>query len=145
MAAPGLGTFAVDRSWRLYLDPELLTGAGRWDATTVGAVLAHEVGHLLRDHAARADALPHPHHHLAWNLAADAEINDDLLAGGVPLPAGVVTPAGIGCDDGDLAEAYYDAPHAPTASGRRRRFWRLRIRFGHRAGPGGVACRGGPG
>ena len=40
MAAPGLGTFAVDRSWRLYLDPELLTGAGRWDATTVGAVLA---------------------------------------------------------------------------------------------------------
>lgn len=108
VAAPGLGTFAVDRSWRLYLDPELLTGAGRWDATTVGAVLAHEVGHLLRDHAARADALPHPHHHLAWNLAADAEINDDLLAGGVPLPAGVVTPAGIGCDDGDLAEAYYD-------------------------------------
>lgn len=107
VAAPGLGTFAVDRSWRLYLDPELLTGPERWDAATVGAVLAHEVGHLLRDHAARADALPKPQHHLAWNLAGDAEINDDLLAARVPLPAGVVTPAGIGCDDGDLAEVYY--------------------------------------
>lgn len=107
VAAPGLGTFAVDRSWRLYMDPALLVGESRWDSPTVAAVLLHEVGHLLRDHAARADALASPRHYLAWNLAGDAEINDDLLAAGVPLPEGVVTPAALGCEDGDLAEAYY--------------------------------------
>ena len=107
VAAPGLGTFAVDGSWRLYMDPALLVGPDRWDSPTVGAVLLHEVGHLLRDHAGRAEALPTPRHQLAWNLAGDAEINDDLLAAGVPLPEGVVTPAALGCEDGDLAETYY--------------------------------------
>ena len=56
---------------------------------------------------------------------------------GIPLPEGVVTPSGIGCDDGDLAEAYYatwctDAASAPTIDGRAD------------AGPGRVPhrCRG---
>lgn len=107
VAAPGLETFAVDGAWRLYMDPDLLVGPGRWDSATVAAVLLHEVGHLLRDHAGRSEALPIPRHHLAWNLAGDAEINDDLLAAGIPLPEGVVTPAALGCEDGDLAETYY--------------------------------------
>jgi hypothetical protein len=110
VAAPGLGTFAVDAHWRLYADPELLTGPEAWDATTAGAVLLHEVGHLLRDHAPRARVLPTSYVHLAWNLAGDAEINDDLLASGVPLPTGVVTPAALGCPDGGLAEDYYATP-----------------------------------
>ena len=109
VAAPGLGTFAVDGGWRLYLDPDLLVGEGRWDSATVAAVLLHEVGHLLRDHAGRAANLPTPRHQLAWNLAGDAEINDDLIAAGVPLPEGCVTPAALGCPDGDLAETYYAA------------------------------------
>lgn len=107
VAAPGLGTFAVDGSWRLYLDPALLLGESRWDSRTVGMVLLHEIGHLLRDHAGRAATLRAPVDRLAWNLAADAEINDDLIAGGVPLPDGAVTPAALGCADGDLAEVYY--------------------------------------
>lgn len=108
LAAPGLGTFAVDGSWRLYMDPELLvpSDGNGWSPQTAGAVLLHEVGHLLRDHSGRAAALP-ARNHLAWNLAGDAEINDDLLAAGVPLPQGVVTPAARGCPDGDLAETYY--------------------------------------
>lgn len=108
VAAPGLGTFAVDGQWRLYLDPALLDGEAAWDAVTIGAVLLHEVGHLIRDHAARAGVLSSPRNHLAWNLAGDAEINDDLIAAAVPLPDGAVTPAGLGCPDGDLAEAYYE-------------------------------------
>ena len=116
LAAPGLGTFAVDRWWRLYLDPALLVGPGAWAPATVGAVLTHEVGHLLRDHAGRGDALPPPYVHRAWNLASDAELNDDLLAAGLPLPDGVVTPARLGCPDGGLAEDYYAALRRPPAA-----------------------------
>lgn len=107
VAAPGLKTFAVDRAWRLYIDPELLVGDDAWSPTESGAVLLHELGHLLRVHADRAETLPQPYHHTAWNLAGDAEINDDLLDAGVPLPEGVVTPQALGCLPHDVAETYY--------------------------------------
>lgn len=107
LAYEGLGTFAVDRHWRLYMDPALLVGQGAWGPQVSGAVLLHEVGHLLRDHAGRADALAQPHRQVAWNLAGDAEINDDLIEAGVALPEGVVTPAALGCEDNGLAEDYY--------------------------------------
>ncbi len=145
VAAPGLGTFAVDAYWRLYLDPDLLIGPDRWDSTTIGAVLAHEVGHLLRDHAARADALPAPVHQLAWNLAGDAEINDDLVEAGVPLPDGVVTPSVLGCPEGDLAETYYEHLTRHQTHLPRRRLGRLRLRVGLPAGAGRTARRRGAG
>ena len=103
----GGGTFAVDAQWRLYLDPALLVGAGAWPVPVAGAVLLHEVGHLLRAHGVRGQSLPKPVHHVAWNYAADAEINDDLLAAGVGLPDGVITPQSFGCEDGGIAEDYY--------------------------------------
>lgn len=111
LAAPGLGTFAVDATWRLYMDPALLVGDEAWPTAQVAGVLAHEVGHLIRDHAARAAALPDVDHG-AWNYAADAEINDDLIAAGVALPEGVITPAALGCADGDFAESYYQHTRA---------------------------------
>lgn len=113
VAAPDLGTFAVDRWWRLYLDPAMFT---EWTTDECAAVLIHEVGHLLREHGERVDALPRPHHPLAWNLAADAEINDDLIAAGIPLPEGVVTPAALGQSPNDLAETYYAAILPPPGS-----------------------------
>ena len=37
VAAPGLGTFAVDKHWRLYMDPAMLVEG--WTAREAGAVL----------------------------------------------------------------------------------------------------------
>lgn len=116
LAAPGLGTFAVDKAWRLYVDPDLLTGENAWSPQVSGAVLLHEVSHLLRDHAGRAHALPAPLDHQAWNLACDAEINDDLLAAGLSLPGGVITPDALGHPDGGLAEDYYTATAEPEGA-----------------------------
>lgn len=121
VAAEGLGTFAVDAWWRLYMDPARLVGDSRWETPQTAGVLLHEVGHLLRDHAGRAGQLPSPVHRLAWNLAGDAEINDDLIAAAVPLPGGPVTPEALGCPDGELAETYYASlsvlPNLPDDGG----------------------------
>lgn len=95
VAAVGLGTFAVDKHWRLYIDPNMLGTAEGWDIPTAGAVLVHEVGHVLRHHGDRAEAMDAPVDRAAFNVAADAEINDDLLAAGLRLPEGVITPAAI--------------------------------------------------
>ena len=40
MAKPGIGTVAVDDSWRLHADPELTAG---WTAAELGSVLVHHV------------------------------------------------------------------------------------------------------
>lgn len=99
---PGLGTMAVDMWWRLYYDPAVTS---RWTVEELAGVLYHEIAHLLRDHASRMkDFDPR----LA-NIAADAEINDDLIAEGICLPADPVTPATIGQPDNLLAEEYYAA------------------------------------
>jgi predicted metal-dependent peptidase len=103
LASPGLGTFGVDAAWRLYVDPQQLAD---WGPRQAAGVLLHEVGHLLRDHHARfiEQAVDRPR---VWNLAGDAEINDDLIAAGVPLPGEPVTPSLFGQPDGQLAERYF--------------------------------------
>ncbi|MBF6333512.1 DUF2201 family putative metallopeptidase [Nocardia transvalensis] len=114
VAAPELGTFGVDERWRLYLDPDLLVGPCAWSPDQAGAALLHEVGHLIRAHADRArDVAPQPVSEVAWNYAADAEINDDLLAAGIHLPDGVITPDMLGCEPGGVAEDYYEAVRPP--------------------------------
>jgi predicted metal-dependent peptidase len=72
-----------------------------------GGVLAHEISHLVRAHAERADALGPDYDHQRWNLATDAAVNDDLLAAGVPLPTGAVSPAAFGLEAGGIEEVYY--------------------------------------
>ncbi len=76
---PGLETLAVDMYWRLYYDPVVIT---RWTVEELAGVLYHEIMHLLRDHASRMQNFDRN----AANIAADAEINDDLIAEGVKLP-----------------------------------------------------------
>lgn len=78
VAAPGLGTVAVDRYWRLYLDPQALD---TWTIPGMGTALLHEIEHLLRDHPARAENAGAPFDQqdaLDWNRAADALINGEL-------------------------------------------------------------------
>jgi predicted metal-dependent peptidase len=104
LAAEGLSTFAVDRQWRLYVDPVSLRN---WGPALSGGVLVHEISHLVRAHAERADALGADYDHQRWNLVTDASINDDLVAAGVPLPNGAVTPGLLGLEDGGIEEVYY--------------------------------------
>lgn len=100
---PGYGTFGVDRHWRLYVDPERVD---EWTVEQIGAVLVHEVWHLLREHADRCERAGALDRHHAWNIAADAEINDDLDDAGLPLPGDYITPRRLGMPDGLLAEEY---------------------------------------
>lgn len=102
---PGLGTFGVDKYWRLYVDPVLVD---EWEVPTIAAVLVHEVWHLLRQHSPRSEAVGAYAGQHRWNVAADAEINDDLVDT-LPLPEWVVTPAKMGMPGGLLAEEYYAA------------------------------------
>src|SRR5688572_15466285 len=98
-----VAAMAVDTRWRLYYNED-------WVAShTVeenAAVLIHEVSHLLREHEARKQAAAVRHDRL-WNTAADCEINDDLLADGLPLPGDPPTPGKHGLKTGENAETYY--------------------------------------
>jgi predicted metal-dependent peptidase len=115
-AGRDLSAYPVDRDWHVYLDPAVLE---RTDVPTLGFWLVHQVSHLLRRHA---DRYPIPAEEeqsppggartpqqQRWNIAADAEINDDLLAGELMLPGPALTPADIHCQTGWLAEQYWDA------------------------------------
>lgn len=103
---PGLGTVAVDDTWRLAIDPAAVND---WTVEQFAGVLEHELGHLLRAHATRARALGvDDRSALRFNLAADAEINDDLVANSVALPGQSVRPESLGLPDGQLAEWYFD-------------------------------------
>ncbi|MFI2433058.1 VWA-like domain-containing protein [Streptomyces sp. NPDC018693] len=98
-------TMAVDPHWRCYVNPAFV------DATPVeelAAVWIHEVAHLLRDHHGRYERLDTAQqrgHELA-NIAQDCEINDDLVADGLPLPAGSITPDLFRLPKGLLFEDY---------------------------------------
>ncbi|TDD94776.1 DUF2201 family putative metallopeptidase [Actinomadura rubrisoli] len=113
-------TMGVDRHWRCYVSPAFV------DATPVqelAGVWIHEAAHLLRDHHGRAGRLPaaDQRDHARINLAQDCEINDDLIADGLPLPAGRVVPGDFGLADGQLFEAYLPGippqPHHDCGSG----------------------------
>jgi predicted metal-dependent peptidase len=106
-AEPGSGTVSVDENWRMRADPELTAG---WTPAQLGSVLVHHVCHLLRTHGERAQgAGVRPDEAGDWVRAADAEINDDLVAAGLDLPGRPVLPRDLRAADGLLAEQYFDA------------------------------------
>jgi predicted metal-dependent peptidase len=54
-----------------------------------------------------------------WNTAADCEINDDLLAEGLPLPHDPPRPETFGFHTGETAESYYRQLFKPSRSSER--------------------------
>jgi predicted metal-dependent peptidase len=106
----------VDRQWHVYLDPEVVSDM---EVPSIGFWLIHQVSHLLREHADRYPGgdISQPTGPLAstnpdqqrWNLAADAEINDDLMTGDTGTPESAVTPRSLGFPDSWTAEQYWDA------------------------------------
>ncbi len=115
-----LSALPVDERWHVYLDVDVL---GSMDVPTVGFWLVHQVSHLLRDHAQRSPvrdpertlgpAVHRTKGQRNWNLAADAEINDDLVAGDAVKPAAAVTPSALGLPDALTAEEYWAALGGP--------------------------------
>jgi predicted metal-dependent peptidase len=103
---PGSGTIAVDDAWGVSADPEVV---GRLSAEEIGRLLLHLTGHLLRDHAGRAQRLgvASDGARVRWNRCADAEINDDLIADGCLPSVASGLPADLGCEPLGLAERYY--------------------------------------
>lgn len=107
-------TMGVDRHWRCYVSPGFVE---RTPVAELAAVWMHEVAHLLRDHHGRADLLPPADRcdRLRVNVAQDCEINDDLVADGLPLPAGRLEPRLFGLPEGQLFEVNLAAlPLSPS-------------------------------
>lgn len=84
LAVPGLGTFAVDPGFRLYVDFDAVQAKGPdWCAES----LLQEVGHLFGEHHAFAqDVGVADHHRKIWNAATDFSLNDEGGGRG-PVPA----------------------------------------------------------
>lgn len=79
---PSVANAEIDRSWRLYVNPEWLDAT---DVPRIAGTLAHLLGHVLADHAGRAvDMGVSAATADAWHRAADFTIVDLLSAAGVP-------------------------------------------------------------
>lgn len=104
VSTPGIGTLGIDDRLRLYIDEDALQN---WTIDEIAVVLLHEVNHVLRGHSDRCKRL-HADSEL-WNIAGDAEINDDLIQAGFQLPGEPITPEGLGLPDQQTAEFYYHA------------------------------------
>ncbi|MFD8595115.1 VWA-like domain-containing protein [Kitasatospora sp. NPDC059646] len=102
-------TMAVDRYWRCYVSPSFVAARSE---EVLASVWVHEVSHLLRDHARRADRAMRrygwdtPGDRLRINLAADCEINDDAFGDGLVPPRDAAYPASLGLPPNLLLEDY---------------------------------------
>jgi predicted metal-dependent peptidase len=110
-AAPDCGTIAVDRSWQLHADPEIVE---QLEVEQLGRLVVHLIAHLIRDHAGRAQRLGVAEENARgrWNRCADAEINDDLLSEDLVPSVAPDVPPDLGSVPGRLAEHYYENAHA---------------------------------
>lgn len=112
LESPGIKTMAVTKHAVLMYDPDAVN---KWSVEETATALLHEVSHLIRNHCGRCERRKADH--TRWNIAADAEINDDLVNAGYKFPdIDIVLPKKLKMDDGLLAEAYYNGPWNPPPS-----------------------------
>ncbi len=100
-------TLAIDRRWRIYLNPAFVN---ELSPSRLAAALIHELNHGLRDHAGRARRSPvHDRgDRIRWNLAGDAEINDDLRRDRLDVDGDSwIFPSTLELPEDRLAEWYY--------------------------------------
>jgi predicted metal-dependent peptidase len=102
-------TAAVDQRGQIYINP-------KWFSTLtvdeIVFVLAHEIGHVIGQHASRRGTRDAK----KWNIAGDAWINDMLKASGIGQPiSGCVNMPGS--KDETVDEIYNKLPDNPDGSG----------------------------
>ncbi|MBT2211281.1 VWA-like domain-containing protein [Actinomadura sp. NEAU-AAG7] len=112
-----LRRFPADTGWHLHISPAELD---RQSVPRVGFWVLHQLAHLLREHAARypgaaaplpdaaapgADRTPDQR---TWNVAADAELYDDLSIGWTEPPADPPPPHALGLPGDGLARRYWE-------------------------------------
>lgn len=112
--APGWGTFAVDKGWRMYID---FAEVEKWGHNTCAEVLLHECGHLWADHASEAERLgvttngqvTDQRRAEIWNVAGDCALNDDLVQAGCQglVEVGAMMPGKFNLPDYQTPEFYY--------------------------------------
>ncbi|QUX30949.1 hypothetical protein KGD83_10920 [Nocardiopsis akebiae] len=124
VADPDFRALPADTRWNVHLDPGTVAAT---PVEELGWWLLHGIGHLVRRHAERspdsegAAGTAGPGRESGpdsggggdrdrdarlWNRAADAEVNDDLEAEGLPVPDGVLSPRALGLPEGRMAEEY---------------------------------------
>ena len=94
-------TAMVSRSLNLYLNPDFWSRIGEPERA---GVLVHEILHILREHPERGgmDNL------LKWQIAADLEINDDIIADRWILTPDALYPKMWNLESDQFAEWYYE-------------------------------------
>jgi len=115
--APGLGTLAVDRYHRLYID---FDATDKWDTHTCGQILLHEACHVLYEHWKIGDETGETNPQLL-NIANDLSINDDLVDAGCHelAESGALLPFHFGYPSHETPHEYVarlqqDAPNPPS-------------------------------
>lgn len=101
------GTISIDRTWAIRADRRIVAGLS---VEEIGRLMLHLVGHVIRDHAGRAERLGVAEDNARgrWNRCADAEINDDLAVNDSVPAVAPDQPADLGCDERMLAEHYFE-------------------------------------
>ncbi len=101
------GTIAIDRTWQIRAGPGIVDELG---VEQLGRLFLHLAGHVIRDHAGRAERLGIAEENARgrWNRCVDAEINDDLSVDDCVPAVAPDEPEHLGCAAGLLAEQYYD-------------------------------------
>jgi predicted metal-dependent peptidase len=100
-------TIAIDRTWEIRADPSIVD---ELSVEQLGRLVLHLAGHVIRDHAGRAERLGVAEENARgrWNRCADAEINDDLATDECVPAVAPDQPEDLGCQAGLLAERYYE-------------------------------------